>query len=294
MNISLRHIVAMGACTFASAVTIFPHTRGLELYRQFKAKYRLDQSEEPVKEKFKIMFEEVMNDLKLNQEQREKLRIFNVCGYDVFHAGTLSRKRGGVVGIPMNFDYESVDTINKNDIILNDKPIPWHQQEAKDFLESLVLSENAKKFALAREILKVREHSIEMDTISCLGHFLLLFFIYDTFHKRMVLSERKVARFMIASAVCVGGIASFFGLYNSNQYTNDFKVDTKLSKLGPEYIEGGKEFYEKLLKRNIALRTLLGKNGEKLFTKNGNEIYFLWSKRLSIHDRRNFLESGTY
>ncbi|XP_053983703.1 transmembrane protein 177 [Hylaeus volcanicus] len=294
MNIGLRHIVTMGACTFASAVTIFPQTSGLELYRQFKAKYRLDQSEEPVKEKFKIMFEEVMNDLKLNQKQREKLRIFNVYGYDVFHAGTMLGKRGGVVGIPINFEYESVDTINKNDIKLSDKPIPWHQQEAKDFLESLVLSENAKKFALAREILKLRDNSIEMDTLRYLSHFLLLFFIYNTFHKGMKLSERKIARFMIASAACVGGIASFIGLYNSNQNARDIKVDTKLSILGPEYIEGGKEFYEKLLKRNIALRTLLGENGKKLFTTNGNEIYFLWPNRLSIHNRKNFLESGTY
>lgn len=49
------------------------------------------------------------------------------------------------------------------------------------------------------------------------------------------------------------------------------RVERNVAALGEEYVQGGVEYYEKILKRNIALRTLLGSQGEKRFTACGND-----------------------
>lgn len=51
----------------------------------------------------------------------------------------------------------------------------------------------------------------------------------------------------------------------------DLKVNQRLAAISEDYTMGGLEFYEKLLQRNRALRTLLGSRGERLYTYYGNE-----------------------
>lgn len=40
-------------------------------------------------------------------------------GFDVFNAGTMYSKFGGIVGIPINFTYDSIDSVSKSDILVS-------------------------------------------------------------------------------------------------------------------------------------------------------------------------------
>lgn len=53
--------------------------------------------------------------------------------------------------------------------------------------------------------------------------------------------------------------------------SHEIKADEQAANVSPSYAEGGLEFYEKILQRNTALRQLMGKEGEKLYTIFGND-----------------------
>lgn len=68
------------------------------------------------------------------------------------------------------------------------------------------------------------------------------------------------------------------------------EVDKKLCELGPDFIESGVIFYDKLLQRNQVLRELMGSEGERKYSKLGNENYFLRQPRLALIHRKQFFE----
>ena len=55
----------------------------------------------------------------------------------------------------------------------------------------------------------------------------------------------------------------------------DRVVDAKLQILGREYLEGGKEYYTKEMRRGQLLRKGLSKEGEEYFNENGG-LKRLW------------------
>lgn len=54
-----------------------------------------------------------------------------------------------------------------------------------------------------------------------------------------------------------------------------------------EFIDTGIAFYDKLLKKNVALRNL---SGENIYTASGNENYMLRQKSLPLTIRKAFFE----
>jgi hypothetical protein len=90
--------------------------------------------------------------------------------------------------------------------------------------------------------------------------------------------------------VVLYSIAAFFfyGIHSLaqdySQVSLDGEVDEKLSSLGKPFIEAGIRFYEKLLKKNIAIRELSGDESQftsmgeickNLSTKKTSQIFFL-------------------
>lgn len=225
-------------------------------------------------------------------EEKEILKIFHIYGYDVYHAGTISTKYGGVIGIPLHFQYENVESINKNEAFFYDVPIDWNKPAGKNFLNSLVLSENAQKFAIAREALKIKDDHPFYNTFNALIHVLLSFGIYDILHRQLHLAKRKKGfRYTIIATVTIGTIGTWIATRYAMIYGSDMNVDKMLCKLGVNYIKGGQEYYEKLLNRNIALRTLLGDEGKRQFTANGNNTYTFVQNNVPIFNRKSFFDS---
>lgn len=81
------------------------------------------------------------------------------------------------------------------------------------------------------------------------------------------------------------GIYAFLTDYTQIYY--DTKVDKQLSELGPEFIEAGVSFYDKLLKKNIAIRNLIGEN---MYTAQGNEQHLIRQKSLPLTIRRSYFK----
>lgn len=61
-----------------------------------------------------------------------------------------------------------------------------------------------------------------------------------------------------------------------------------MASFGKGFIEAGYRFYDKLLKKNIAIRELTGDNSE--YTALGNENFYLRQKRLPLTMRKTFFQ----
>lgn len=172
--------------------------------------------------------------------------------------------------IPLNSDCFSTQ--------VNNAPVPWSTPGGERLRNSLILSQDAKKFAVAREL-----HGIQSDPI--ISHALvpsvavtIAYTIALGINKRLNLYIRPRSL-----RLCLYGLASVFGytVYILGKDMGNVKKeadgDETVGKMGKTYAAGGVEFYEKVLERNIALRELMGKDGEGLFTVMGNdEVSYEW------------------
>ena len=128
----------------------------------------------------------------------------------------------------------------------------------------MILSDKAKKFAIATEIHE--GSSSEM----------LKIFLYSFSASYLVgaLTFRAKQRFpMVSKYLFLSFFGSFFGAFfvlikDRVRCNVEKATDEYLATLGLDYLEGGYEFYEKLLDYNMCIGEILGKNE---FTTRGNQ-----------------------
>lgn len=171
--------------------------------------------------------------------------------------------------------------------------VAWGTPEADRFLNSLILSENAQLYAMAREIKMAESPKFLLDTFYVLSPVPLYYGFTHQINKQFQLFSRARGIRIIVytlSAVFMTGYYYFFKDFTQVYF--EHSVDKQLKELNPIFAEGGKEFYTKLMSRNVALRSLLGKRGEKYFTTLGNENYLIRQKHMPLSDRKLFFEQS--
>lgn len=83
------------------------------------------------------------------------------------------------------------------------------------------------------------------------------------------------------------GVGSWSFMKDFNQVSYDTEIDKKLCSLGPQFVEAGASYYGKLLKKNMALRELIGDN---TYTARGNVNYFIRQKSLPLTVHKSYFE----
>ena len=83
------------------------------------------------------------------------------------------------------------------------------------------------------------------------------------------------------------GVGSWSFMKDYNQVLYDTSSDKQLSALGPEFVDAGVRYYDKLLKKNMALRALIG---DDTYTSKGNENFYLRQKSLPLTIHKAFFE----
>lgn len=146
-------------------------------------------------------------------------------------------------------------------------------------------------YAMAREI-KFRQTSkpildIFLATGSCLAAYGLGSKINKKFNMYVKPLPIRVCLYSLVLAF-VGG--NYIMCKDFSQLYNEESIDKELSKI-PELAEGGKEFYTKVLQRNRALRSLMGKDGERMYSVTGNENYLFRIRHVPLMQRKSFFEA---
>lgn len=231
-----------------------------------------------------------MDDLKLPSDIRNIIKPFSVFGFDTYYAGTLNPKYGAILGIPCNLN-NTAEWLRGN-LRIKEEDIDWTKREAQTLLSAAVLSTDALKFAIAREILLIQAEEPYSNSIRLAVITAVLWTLYNAIVSKLKLRERHVplCRTIYTVFILFGAIV-WLGIKDHQSYHLDSKVDRALCDLGAAYVTGGQEFYEKILIRNRAIRSLLGKDGVKVYTAYGNEQTSFRQKHTPLSSRKDYFDS---
>lgn len=290
LRANMQYVAGAGTLGL-SALVMYPQFWGLNRYKHMLQMYR-DGELEPVDDDSKKLTQKVFDTVLWDPLSEANVQLFTVYGQDIVHRGSTFSRYGGIVGIPVHFRYRTKDDVETDKIILNNKTIDWTSEAGQQLLESLVLSENARQFAIARELFYLRSHHIQIRPLMIGMSMFTAYWMgaaanmtFNLSHRLPVVSRGIVYTFFASIGATLYCLAS-----DNYSWFRDRKADQKAAELGPGYAAGGLEFYSRLLLRNMALRKLMGPEGGKRYTAYGNDIHFWRSPTVPLTARKDALK----
>lgn len=269
--------------------TIYPQLWGLKQYREMLQMYQ-DGEPVAVDPDSQRIARKVLDSVLWDPISEANIELFTAYGQDIVHRGSTYSSYGAIIGIPLHFSYQSVDDIDKDKITLGGKKIKWDSPAGQQLADSLILSEKARQFAIARELFYLHTHHIHVYGLLLFGCGIAAYWtgaainaMYRLTHRTPVSARAAVFGFIAGAWATVYCLAS-----DSYSSYRDRKADRKVAALHFDYADGGVEFYNKLLQRNQALRSLMGRTeGRKKYTAYGNNVYFWRSPTVPLTSRRD-------
>ena len=240
---------------------------------------------------------ETKSDLNINEHIHPFIADTSVClcaGY----FGLPASKQSPVIGIPKPYfcsniyDVEDLKIrISKSDKCINSN---GGEQELA-FLESLVFSEGAQKFDVARQIAVIKDKwALGQSIISPLFVFVGYLAIFPGV-KLLFATGKSVSFFRILQWQFLCLIATVILCQVAKNAFSYFMVkstDHTAASVSKEYALGAIEFCQNNRKTNKALRVLLGKKGEKLYSADGDfkSAVFMNRKEPSLIKRQQHFQ----
>ncbi|XP_060520194.1 transmembrane protein 177 isoform X2 [Cylas formicarius] len=281
------------AGTAITGIMVASYTSQTIFINNYKDLFRLYKNgvAAPVPGILKERFEKTLQLLEIEEAERQLYSPFMSCGFDIIGLGLSSSRFGVYIGLPSNFQYNSPQNFDTSKILnqAEGKSVTWDSKEGQDLLNSMVLSEKAQLYAIAKEIQFRQSPKLYIDTFiatSCAAATYILSSIIN--RKFDFYSRPRVIRLIVYSFVSSLCFMNFIMCKDMSQLYYEKTSDDYLIAKDPVFLEGGKEFWEKILKRNMALRKLLGPRGESMYTITGNENNIIRSKHLPFTERQSF------
>lgn len=172
----------------------------------------------------------------------------------------------------------------------------WNETSATNIEEiynTFILSEEAKKYAIAREILLVNTPEVYINIVVPVA----IPFLIDKFatHASIQSEIAKLpsnARSTFYVLICVLGIVIWRSFRMKLQRYYENKAECNISKLGEDYIRGAVEYNTKTVQRNLCSATIKDQNNRVL--KNiSDKIKFLFSSEVRPASKVQFYKSLT-
>lgn len=220
------------------------------------------------------------------------VELFCAYGQDIVHRGSSFSSYGSIIGLPVHFKYRNIEDVEKEKITLNNVPIDWDSAAGKQLIQSLILSEKARRFAIARELFYLHTFHIHIQGVLLCFSLFFAYWVGAGLNAVYRLPRRTPFAFRVVMyGLLTGAALTVYGLASDTyNWYRDKKADKKAMALGQEYAEGGVEFYNKLLQRNMALRALMGPDGKHRYTAYGNDVHFWRSPNIPLTSRRDYLQ----
>ncbi|XP_063852337.1 transmembrane protein 177-like [Scylla paramamosain] len=257
-----------------------PQTVLIDNVRQVTQAYRKGQ---PIAVPAKVtsLVQEVMEEMNIEKEVRQGVTIYTTYGFDLFHAGSLRSTNGSLLGLPASMKWDSDLEFDGTGVVVNNTPVPWGSEAGQALKNSLILSKNAKKFAIARELSGLQRTQAVTQALIPSTALIVSYSISLGINKRLNLyGKPRFLRLFLYSLAGLFGYCVYILAMDVDSVASDGAGDGAAAAMGREYVEGGVEFYEKILQRNVALRELMGPDGEKNYTAKGNDEVLLRTRHL--------------
>ncbi|XP_044293886.1 transmembrane protein 177 [Varanus komodoensis] len=269
------------------AFHIFPEQTCRTLYQAWAKGKPVEPSERLLR-----LFSEVLSDVTV--ETDKGYQAFVTFSFHPVSAGLPWLPAGCVVGIPANFGSSAKDEseISAHVIVIKGKEVDWESPEGLALKEALTLSPAAQKFAIAREIVYVKNHS----PLICAA--IAPVFLAGTYGSAVAMkgllglySGPVQLRGLCNIVVLALGYVGYCLSYDTVSQAADYRADRNTATISTDFARGGVEFYNKILSQNQTFRTLMGKQGKKIYAPNGNLFPRHWIrfKHASYTSRRDLI-----
>jgi len=240
----------------------------------------------------------VAKDMDLSDDEISSLTVFVTTTTEPNGWGELGKE--SILGIPEYFHYTSGNDVpmdkmrigethasGSENLLLNQSQI--ESEQGKSFEEALVLSDNAKKFAIAREIGRTQYTPFMMHGVFAFCFIGLTYNIARIINKQLQFHRRPpLIRGMMYVSLLPTIIFSYFFTKDTYNRHVEKSLDKKAAGVSLEYCAGGFEYYNKMLQRNIALRHFQGDAGRNKYTGKGELIQgIIRLKTAPITERRD-------
>lgn len=237
--------------------------------------------------KLQRLFQEVLQDIGVPSDHCYEA--FTTFTFQPVSAGFPRLPAGAVVGIPASFLSIPVISTDRS-VVVHGQRVDWKSPEGTRLRDALTLSHGAQKFALAREVVYLESGAAALQALpapACLAGTWAL--SVGAKHALGLYGGPMNLRAAFNLVAAVVGFVAYAFSTDSLTHALEAWLDRRTASLSAAYSQGGVEFYEKVLSSNLAMRSLLGKPGEKLYTPSGNVIPRHWFriKHLPYTTRRD-------
>jgi len=234
---------------------------------------------------------QVLDRVNLSVDDEARMDFFTSVVKDPVHKGSVQLRTGALIGLPSTFCYQTVDDVECDSILVGQEAVDWNSPAGEELRSALVLSDKAKAFVIAREIYYVKSFTVHLNTLLMSCSFVLSYVSGAMLNNRLLLTLRLKpwARFSVFSTIAVIWLFAYITLRDALHCSYDNKVDREAAKLRKIYAEGGVAYYDAVLRRNRALRTLLGSEGIRQYTIYGNVVSVWRNPSVQLTSRRDNL-----
>ncbi|KAM9248830.1 transmembrane protein 177 [Dugong dugon] len=228
----------------------------------------------PLSLELQSLFQEVLQDMGVPSGRHYKA--FTTFTFQPVSAGFPRLPAGAVVGIPAIFLCGTVTDTDQS-VVVHGQRVEWQSPAGARLRDALTLSHDAQKFALAREVVYLESSAAALQALlapACLAGTWVL-----GVGAKQALGLCGGPMNLRAAFNLVAAVAGFVAYaFSTDSLTHALEawLDRHTASLSVAYARGGVEFYEKVLSGNLALRGLLGRRGEKLYTPSGNVVPRHW------------------
>jgi len=197
-----------------------------------------------------------------------------------------------LIGLPSTFYYRSVGDVEHNSIFVGQENVDWNSPAGEELQNALVLSDKAKAFVIAREIYYAKSFSAHTNILLLSFNLILAYLSGSALNRKFFLTLRLKpwARFCVFSPVAGAWTFAYIAVRDALHCWYDNRADQSAAKLRKIYAEGGVEYYDAVLRRNRALRTMLGSRGNKQYTYYGNVVSVWRNPSVQLTSRRDNLQ----
>ncbi|CAJ1078841.1 transmembrane protein 177 [Xyrichtys novacula] len=265
-----RTPVLVATCGGVFAANMFYHVFPDISYRKLYQAWHKGEPAE-LSDKLEDVFQQVLKDYGLSSPKN--FSAFASFGFHPVGAGVPWLPAGAQIGIPANFNSTVDDPsgITNRTIFINGKAVDWSSDTGAVLKDALVLSLEAQKFAVAREVARLQSGGPILSAVVapfCLSGV----WVYSVVLKQMFgLHTGPPLIRGVVNVVALGlGAVSYFLTSDAVKQWVDLSSDRLAAGMSHDYAKGGVEFYDKILSRNQTLRSLMGQKGENMYAPSGN------------------------
>ncbi len=273
--------MAAAATAAAAAVLAFqlgPHSFAQSWARDFLQHYT-GGKRTPVTAQTERHVRRVMADMGFTSEEMSRTSAFVCYPQEAFSLGSLSAGASFLMGLPSQAQTAAVDLSKVR--LGPGTGIPANKiggEEARMYRDSMDLSDEAKRFIIARELsrgrlakrqlLPLAATSSTAVAVAFSANLLLRARLSDSLFRRHRWSRYPVYLLVAAACACLCVLAQDW-----LRQRHAAACDAAACALGEEYARGGAEYYEKALQRHRALRALLPDGeGARAYTLRGDLV----------------------